>query len=164
MKFLDMVVCETLRLFSPAAATTRECNKDLTINLGDGRTANLKKRDIIMVPINSIHHDERYFENPMEFNPYRFSDENKDKIVPGSYIPFGYGPRICIGSRFALMEAKLLIFNILSNFTIESCDKTPSKIELLPSFSQMLLKDNVIVEFKPRKKNEWFYSEIVINF
>lgn len=154
MKFLDMVISEVLRLFPPAAATTRECNKDYKLNLGNGKFAQIKARDMFFLPIIAIHHDEKYFENPLEFNPYRFSDENKDKIVAGSYIPFGYGPRVCIGSRFALMEAKLLVFNILSNFTIEVCDKTPEKIELLPSFTQMLLKDRIVVEFKPRKKNE----------
>lgn len=161
MKFLDMVISEVLRLFPPAAATTRECNKDIKLNLGEGKTVQIKTKDIILIPIVAIHHDEKYFDNPMDFNPNRFSDENKDKIVPGSYIPFGYGPRVCIGSRFALMEAKLLVFNILSNFSIEVCEKTPEKLELLPSFTQMLLKDRIVVEFRPRKKDNW---KIICNF
>lgn len=148
-----MVISEALRLFPPAGATTRECNREYQMNLGDGKFHTVKPGDLMMIPISAIHHDERYFENPMKFDPYRFSDERKDKIVPGSYIPFGYGPRVCIGSRFALMEAKLLIFSILSHFSIEECEKTPKKLELVPSFSQFLLKNSIIVEYRLRKKD-----------
>jgi cytochrome P450 family 9 len=154
MKFLDMVISEVLRLWPPAAATTRECNREYEMDLGNGKTFTAKVGDIFMLPISAIHHDERYFEDPLKFDPYRFSDERKDKIVAGSYIPFGYGPRVCIGSRFALMEAKLLVFSILSKFSIEVCDKTPQKLELQPSFSQLLFKNDVIVEYKLRKKDQ----------
>lgn len=153
MKFLDMVISEALRLFPPAAATTRECNRIYKMNLGNGKTFTAQPGDIFMLPVSAIHHDEKYFDEPLKFDPYRFSDERKDKIIPGSYLPFGYGPRVCIGSRFALMEVKLLIFSILSKFSIEVCDKTPLKLELIPSFSQLLLKNSIIVEYRSRKKN-----------
>lgn len=50
-----------------------------------------------MLPIYDIHHDEQYYENPSKFDPDRFSDENKKHIKPFTYLPFGAGPRICIG-------------------------------------------------------------------
>jgi cytochrome P450 family 9 len=52
----------------------------------------------VVVPIRSLHYDPRYFSDPDRFDPERFSDENKGKIVPGSYLPFGIGPRNCIGT------------------------------------------------------------------
>lgn len=57
----------------------------------------IKKGESIFLPIYNIHHDKKYYENPEKFDPYRFSEENKIKIKPFTYIPFGVGPRNCIG-------------------------------------------------------------------
>lgn len=54
----------------------------------------------LIIPAYAIHRDEKYFPDPECFDPERFSDENKSKIYPGSYIPFGIGPRNCIGTMF----------------------------------------------------------------
>jgi len=96
MKYLDMVICEALRMWSPAALTNRECSKDYNLQLSDGNTLKLKSGDILNIPIYSIHHDPKYFEDPEKFDPERFSDERKGSILDGSYIPFGYGPRVSI--------------------------------------------------------------------
>lgn len=53
--------------------------------------------DSVSIPIYSIHHDERYYENPKKFDPERFTEENKARRVPNTYMPFGIGPRICLG-------------------------------------------------------------------
>jgi cytochrome P450 family 9 len=66
-------------------------------------------------------------------------------------IILGSGPRVCIGSRFALMEAKLLVFCILRKFTIQTCDKTPKSIEFVPDMFTLQLKEDIFVEFKKRK-------------
>ncbi len=97
MKFLDMVVSETLRIQPPAPQIDRCCSKDYTMDLGNGKSLEIKKDEVIFLPFYLLHHDPKYFHNPEEFNPYRFSDENKDSIIPGSYLPFGLGPRACIG-------------------------------------------------------------------
>jgi cytochrome P450 family 9 len=94
MKYLDMVICEALRMWSPAALTNRECSKDYNLKLSDGNTLKLRSGDILNIPIYSIHHDPKYFEDPDKFDPERFSDERKGSIADGSYIPFGYGPRV----------------------------------------------------------------------
>lgn len=82
------------------------------------------------LPTYAIQNDPKYFENPEKFDPERFSDENKDKIQPCTFFPFGVGPRNCIGSRFALMECKAIFFDILSAFRIEVSEKTETKIKL----------------------------------
>lgn len=149
MKFLDMVVSEVLRIQPPAPQIDRQCSKDYTMDLGDGKTVEIKKDDVIFLPFYLLHHDSRYFPNPEEFNPYRFSDENKDSIVTGSYLPFGLGPRACIGSRFALMEAKLLLFNVLANFRILPSPKTPEKLTFKADFNGRI-KETVYLNFKRR--------------
>lgn len=99
MRYMDMVVQECLRKWPGAIAIDRVCNKDITYDLGDGKQLVLKKGDIISIPVVGIHRDPKYFENPLKFDPERFSDENKDKIEPCAYLPFGVGPRNCIGKQ-----------------------------------------------------------------
>lgn len=95
MKFMDMVVSETLRKWPPAGQIDRCCNKDYLLDLDNGKTVQIKKGEIIFLPVHNIQNDPAYFPNPEKFDPHRFSDENKSSIVSGTYIPFGSGPRIC---------------------------------------------------------------------
>lgn len=77
------------------------CVKDYVIQpTRDGeKPVHLRKGDLIMVPSIGFHYDPKYFPNPDKFDPERFSDENKSSIVPGTYLPFGNGPRNCIGNK-----------------------------------------------------------------
>lgn len=100
MKFLDQVISESLRFHPPVKFTNRECSKDYTMNLGNGKTLMIKKGENVLLPTESIQRDEKYFENANTFDPHRFDDDKKDLIVTGSYIPFGSGPRICIGKFY----------------------------------------------------------------
>lgn len=147
MKYLDMVVNETLRKWPPLPLLMRECNKDYKVVTSDGKEIQFRKNDNVLIHTRLIQHDPKYFENPSNFDPSRFSDENKSKIVPGSFLSFGNGPRFCIGTRLALLEIKLVFFTILSKYTIEVCEKTPREV----NFSQsMAYKEDVFVELKPR--------------
>lgn len=149
LKFLDMVVQETLRKWPPIPSGLRECNKDYRMDAGNGKFVDVKKGDNFFIPFYSIQHDPKYFKNPSQFDPYRFSEENKHKIVPGSFLAFGYGPRLCLGARLALLEVKLVMFTILSKYTFEVCEKTPRKVTF--SASPLAYKETVYVELKPKK-------------
>lgn len=59
----------------------------------------LESGQLCLYSVYSIHNDEKYFPNPNKFDPERFSDENKSNIHPGAYVPFGVGPRNCIGKH-----------------------------------------------------------------
>jgi len=120
MKYLDMVVCEVLRKWPAVVVADRVCTKPLTIDpvTPDEKPVHFKVGDLIWLPFQGIHRDPNFFPNPEKFDPERFSDENKDSIRPYTYMPFGTGPRNCIGSRFALLEAKALLYNLLLNFEI----------------------------------------------
>ncbi|KAF2887244.1 hypothetical protein ILUMI_18929 [Ignelater luminosus] len=132
MKYMDMVVSETLRKWPPGIALERRCVNNYTLQpvLPDEEPLVIEKGISVLISIVGIHHDPKYFPDPDKFNPERFSEENKPNIVPGSYLPFGAGPRSCIASRFALMKAKILFFHILAKFDIVTTEKTPIPLVL----------------------------------
>jgi len=63
-----------------------------------------------------LQNDPEYFSDPDRFDPDRFAQANKANIKGGTYLPFGLGPRQCLGMRIAKHEAKILIFQILRNY------------------------------------------------
>ncbi|MFC7325918.1 cytochrome P450 [Halorubrum rutilum] len=109
LEYTEQVIQETLRRYPPAAAIFRET--DTGVSLGGYR---LPKDTYIVLPQFYVHTDERWWDDPLEFDPSRW-DRISDP--PGNrpeyaYFPFGGGPRHCIGMRFARMELKLALATI----------------------------------------------------
>lgn len=129
LPYLDMILSETLRKWPVMISTDRKCNKPYMIKaeLDEETSLQLNGGEIISIPIYALHRDEKYWENPDNFDPERFSTENKHKIDPYTYIPFGTGPRNCIGSRFAISEVKVIFFELLNQFEI-----VPTKKSCIP--------------------------------
>ncbi|XP_036165810.1 cytochrome P450 3A12-like isoform X1 [Myotis myotis] len=125
MEYLDMVMNESLRLFPIAGRLERLCKKDVEIN-----GVFIPKGTVVMVPTFILHLDPTYWTEPEEFRPERFSKENKDRINPYIYTPFGSGPRNCIGMRFALMNMKIALVRVLQNFSFKPCKETQIPVEL----------------------------------
>ncbi|XP_069676316.1 cytochrome P450 9e2-like isoform X2 [Periplaneta americana] len=128
MKYLDMVLSETMRLYPPLATLERCCVKSYTLPADP--PLEMKPGDGIWIPVYALHRDPDYFPDPERFDPERFSDENKHNIKPFTYVPFGVGPRNCIGSRFALMETKIAMVHLLSRFSLKVVSKTPIPIQI----------------------------------
>ncbi|XP_071508121.1 cytochrome P450 3A7-like [Diadema antillarum] len=125
MPYLDGVICETLRVYPPAPAVDRLCNETFTCN---GWT--IPKGSQVFIPIYVIHHSEKYWPNPDRFDPTRFSKENREGRHPLAWMPFGAGPRNCIGMRFALMESKMAVVRLLQNYRFEVAPETTIPIKL----------------------------------
>ncbi|KAH8332815.1 hypothetical protein KR074_011292 [Drosophila pseudoananassae] len=149
MKYLDQVVQEVLRKWPGAVAFDRECNRDITYEV-DGQSVEIKKGDVVWLPVCGIQRDPKYFENPDKFDPERFSDENKANINPFTYFPFGLGQRNCIGLRYALLEAKSFIYYMLKNYRFVPAKKSCIPIELSGSGFQMLPKGGFWIKLLPR--------------
>ncbi|KAF5300651.1 hypothetical protein FQA39_LY11112 [Lamprigera yunnana] len=153
MKYLDMVISESLRKWPPGFSLDRKCVKDYVINREkEGKPPlTIVKGLSILIPVLAIHHNPIYFPNPDKFDPERFSDENKHTIVPLSYMPFGSGPRNCIASRFALMETKILFFYLLSVFDLVPTKKTVVPLVLSKKIFALAPDNGFWIGFKPRK-------------
>ncbi|XP_050311273.1 cytochrome P450 9e2-like [Anthonomus grandis grandis] len=132
MKYLDMVVTESLRKWPPIMATDRVCVKPFTITPTNTNEIpiTVQPEQRILIPFQSIQRDPNHFPDPEKFDPERFSDLNKHTIHPYSFLSFGVGPRGCLGSRLALLDIKTILVWILRNFQIVATDKTPVRLEL----------------------------------
>nr|XP_020043036.1 cytochrome P450 3A9-like isoform X2 [Castor canadensis] len=125
MEYLDMVVNETLRLYPIASRLGRVCKTDIEI-----KGVFIPKGTMVMAPIYALHRDPKLWQEPEEFRPERFSKQNKDSIDPYIFMPFGNGPRNCIGMRFALMNMKVALVRVLQNFTFKPCKETQIPMKL----------------------------------
>ncbi|XP_015379194.1 PREDICTED: probable cytochrome P450 6a13 [Diuraphis noxia] len=121
LNYLDMVIAETLRKYPPLVFLLRKASQKYRF---PNDSLIIEKYQKIVIPIYAIHHDSKYYTEPEKFIPERFSAEEKAKRPSGIYLPFGDGPRICIGKRFAEMEMKLAFVEILTKFEVTSCEKT----------------------------------------
>ena len=83
----------------------------------------------VAIPTYVLHRDPEVWENPEEFNPDNFSPEAKQNRSPYSYLPFGAGPRQCMGMRLALLEIKQGLFKILQRFKFERAPETVTALE-----------------------------------
>ncbi|RVE75996.1 hypothetical protein OJAV_G00004360 [Oryzias javanicus] len=125
MEYLDCVVNESLRLYPIASRLERVAKATVEIN---GLV--IPKNMTVMIPTWPIHRDPEIWPEPEEFKPERFSKENKEKIDPYTYMPFGVGPRNCIGMRFALVSMKLALVEILQKYSFTVCKETEIPFEL----------------------------------
>ncbi|CAL4141423.1 unnamed protein product, partial [Meganyctiphanes norvegica] len=114
-KYLDALINETQRMYPLAHILERKCTKEYLL---PGKNIKLKKNSMVQIPVYSLHNDESYWKEPRKFNPDRFLPENKGDIVPGTFMPFGLGPRNCIAMRFAQMELKIAIARLVQEFQL----------------------------------------------
>lgn len=94
MKYLEMVFKEGLRMYPPIGFFVRQCAKKFTF---PETNLTIDKGIVILIPVQAIQNDEKYFEEPHQFIPERFDPENVNNVKQYTYLPFGDGPRICLG-------------------------------------------------------------------
>lgn len=138
LKYLHCVVSESLRMYPPATRIERSPCEDYV--LGD-TGVKVPKGELIAIPVYSMHYDPQYFPDPLKFVPERFSDENLESIQPYTYLPFGAGPRNCIGMRFALQAVKLSVLYTIRNVEVVRTEKTKVPLEYQSGFSILTAKD-----------------------
>lgn len=113
LPYTEMVIKESMRLLPPAYSFGRQAIVDTEI-----AGYSIPKGTEVTVFSYFIHRDPRFWSEPERFMPERFSPENEKHIPRYAYLPFGGGPRICIGNSFASMEARLLLATIAQRFQL----------------------------------------------
>ncbi|XP_073713161.1 cytochrome P450 3A30 [Misgurnus anguillicaudatus] len=125
MDYLEMSINESMRLFPTAPRLERACKKTVEVN---GVT--IPEDTLVGIPTYVLNRDPNLWESPDEFRPERFSPESKSEVNQYVFMPFGLGPRNCIGMRFALMIMKIFVVKLLQNFSVETCKETQIPLEL----------------------------------
>ncbi|CAG2169916.1 unnamed protein product, partial [Oppiella nova] len=112
LPYLDAVLSETLRLHSPFHRVIRTATRDYTL---PGTGISMQRGQKVEVPVYAIHNQDRFFPNSEHFDPGRFLTDRR----PTMYMPFGVGPRNCVAGRFAMLELKMVVAQIVKCFTLE---------------------------------------------
>ncbi|XP_015522048.2 uncharacterized protein LOC107225926 [Neodiprion lecontei] len=132
MHYLQKVVSETLRKYPAATILNRECTAEIDL---PETGLHVEKGTAIIIPVYGIHHDPQIYPNPEKFDPERFTEENIASRHPYTYLPFGEGPRNCIGMGFGLVQTKVALASLLSKYRFTS--------DLDPEVPMAADKDNV---------------------
>ena len=111
LPYSEMVVRESLRLYPPAPAFAREPIEDVMIGGYD-----VPKGSMLLVNTYALQRDSRFFSEPERYRPDRFASGWEERIPRYAYLPFGGGPRICIGNAFAMMETRLILATVAQRY------------------------------------------------
>nr|AJN91176.1 cytochrome P450 monooxygenase CYP9A79 [Cnaphalocrocis medinalis] len=153
MEYMDMVVSEVLRMWTPGFLVDRICHKDYNLGRPNKHATQdyiIRKGEGLVLPVWAFHRSPEFFPDPDKFDPERFSAENKHKINSFTYMPFGVGPRNCIGSRFALCEIKAMLYQILLRFEVSPCERSTVPLQLCNSTVNIRIKGGHWFRFRPR--------------
>ncbi|TDH09265.1 hypothetical protein EPR50_G00085060 [Perca flavescens] len=148
LKYLDMVISETLRLYPPGFRFARDIDQDCVLN---GQL--LPKGATLEIPAGFLHHDPEHWPEPESFIPERFTPEAKANRHPFVYLPFGAGPRNCVGMRLAQLEIKMALVRLFRRFSIVACSETKVPLELKSS-STLGPKNGIFVKIRRRDMGE----------
>lgn len=111
MKYLEMAIKESLRIYTTAPFFGRQLEEDHVVN-----GYKLPKGAVLNFLIHGLHMDPKYFPEPEKYDPERHAPENSKKILNFTYLPFSAGARNCIGQKFAMLEMKSIMSKLLRHY------------------------------------------------
>ncbi|XP_073954739.1 cytochrome P450 6B2-like [Choristoneura fumiferana] len=130
MKYLEMCFSEGMRIFPSLGYLMRKCEKPYTI---PDTNITIDKGVKVIIPVKSLHADPLYWDKPEEFRPERFHPDNVSRINNHVYLPFGEGPRACIGERLGHMQSLAGMAALLSRFSVSPSGSTIRRPPVNPS-------------------------------
>uniref|UniRef100_A0A0L8FX30 Cytochrome P450 n=1 Tax=Octopus bimaculoides TaxID=37653 RepID=A0A0L8FX30_OCTBM len=144
LTYLDMCMDESLRMYPLGTGLDRQCNKACTI-----KGVGIPEKLTLRIAVDALHYNPKYWPEPEKFIPERFSKESKLKQVPFTYLPFGAGPRMCLGIRLAKLVLKIAAVQMIRNFKILPTEKTENPLVLDNTF-KLAAKNGIWVKFQRR--------------
>lgn len=134
MTYMNQVINESQRCFSALGFLGKICTDEFELQGSDGLNYRAKPGTEIVIPICGLHKDPKYWDNPEIFDPERFSDENKKNIEKMAFLPFGEGPRICVGMRMAMLQMKSCLATLMKDYKLEVSPKMQLPLRLSPNY------------------------------
>jgi len=139
MTYLDAVVSETLRRYPVLPFLRKTCTKRYSYHCPEKpdfkeMTLTIEPGDKLTIPLYGMAMDPQYFEEPEKFDPERFVGEKKTNAYKYVYMPFGEGPRSCLGRRFGVLQIKVATASIVQNFEIRFNNQTKLPLVFNPNY------------------------------
>nr|BAN20602.1 cytochromeP450 [Riptortus pedestris] len=145
MVYLDYVINEALRLYTPVTSILRVSKENFMLPCG----VVLPKGTCVNIPYLCLHRDPRYYSEPLVFKPERWESPNP------VFFPFGIGPRNCLGMQLALLELKVFLSSFLSKYTISLNPRTPDPLQFDPTSLFINPKLPIYLNLKPNSPGEF---------
>ncbi|CAG4996090.1 unnamed protein product [Parnassius apollo] len=145
LKYMGKVFSETLRFYPIVEPLQRKAQSDYKIPEMD---VTVKKGQMVFISSLGIQHDEKYYPNPENFDPERFSSESSSGRHTCAFLPFGIGPRNCIGMRFAKLQSWVCLAKFFSKFRVEPSKRTLPSIRIKPKLDYMQPREQA--DFRPK--------------
>jgi cytochrome P450 len=145
LAYTDQVVKEALRLYPPIHIGNRRVAEDVTLQ---GYKVPAGTR--LMYSIYLAHREEEHWHDPEAFIPERFDHQNEERRPPLTYIPFGGGPRNCIGAAFAQVEVKVVLGRLFQKFDLELLNGDKIKPYMGATLEP---RPGVVMRVRPRHPN-----------
>ncbi|KAK9507338.1 hypothetical protein O3M35_007217 [Rhynocoris fuscipes] len=144
LTYLDMAIKETMRKYPPFILMTRKCTKSYLLK--DTNTV-IEPGTLVVSFVKSLQWDPKHYPDPEQFIPERFAD--KSLIDPGTYLPWGLGPRTCIGKNFAKMEMILVMSRLLRKYRFTLSPKTAVPINFSPTAAVLKPDPGIYLDAQP---------------
>jgi cytochrome P450 len=114
LPYAMQVFKEAMRVYPPVYMVLRRATREMTIG-----EVELRKNDLVIVNVIGMHRRAEYFPDPLRFDPDRFAPEAERVMTKHAYLPFGGGPRVCIGNHFALMEGQIVLAHLAQHMRFD---------------------------------------------
>lgn len=136
---------ESLRKYPPGALLVRMATSPYAV---PDTNITIDKNTLVMIPVYAIHHDPEIYPDPETFKPERFEPAVVHSRPSCSFLPFGEGPRNCIGLRFGMMQARIGLVTLLRHFEFELGGKTKVPLEFMATSAVLTVKGGLYVRFR----------------
>ena len=147
LPYLDAFLSEIMRHHASPLPLSRYPVTDCKLS---GTDIVVRAGTQIEIPLYAIHHSDEFYESPWKFDPDRFMPENKHQIRPYTFLPFGAGPRNCIGMRFALLVIKLALAHIIRRYRLYRTDDTDVPLQYKRKYNATRPKQVIVgIERRP---------------
>ncbi|XP_078049077.1 cytochrome P450 9e2-like [Augochlora pura] len=124
LKYMDQVISESQRHYPVGIYMKKVCTNECELVGSDGLSVHMKPGMEVFIPMYPLHRDAEFWNDPEVFDPERFSEERKHEIEKMTFLPFGEGPRMCVGMRMAMLMIKSCLATLLNNYKLEMSPKT----------------------------------------